>query len=132
METCCELLALRQEAYEAAATKFTSLDSYQTALQAGVFGPEPLKSLEEQHQYIESLPIPHVLLQHRNDHQGQVPARVPVPAPTSVRDPMSALMNVAAERSLAVGTPTPSEGDSGRATPPLSEIGSASEVGLEA
>ena len=47
METCCELLALRQEAYEAAATKFTSLDSYQTALQAGVFGPEPLKSLEE-------------------------------------------------------------------------------------
>ena len=74
----------------------------------------------------------HVLLQHRNDHQGQVPARVPVPAPTSVRDPMSALMNVAAERSLAVGTPTPSEGDSGRATLPLSEMGSASEVGLEA
>ena len=129
METCCELLALRQEAYEAAATKLTSLDSY---LQAGVFGPEPLKSLEEQHQYIESLPIPHELLQHRNDHQGQVPARVPVPAPTSVRDPMSALMNVAAERSLAVGTPTPSEGDSGRATPPLSEMWSAAEVGLEA
>ena len=132
MENCCELLGLRQETYQTAVTRLTGLQSYQTALQAGAFGPEPQKRLEEQHQLIESLPIPHVLLQHRNDHQGQVPARVPVPAPASVRDPMSALMNVAAERSLAVGTPTPSEGDSGRATPPLSEMGSASEVGLEA
>ena len=144
MENCCELLGLRQEPYQRAVTELTGLASFQTALQAGAFGAEPVRRLEEQHRFIESMPIPHVLLEHRSGHQGQMPASVPVPAPTRSEDAMIELMNVLplVEKPQAARAPTStegasglatsSEGASGRFTPTLSDAGSTFGVGLEA
>ena len=144
VERCCALLALRQESYRQTATELSGLDSFQAAFRAGAFGPEPEKRLEEQHRFIESMPIPHVLLEHRSGRQGQIPVSVPVPAPARSEEPMIELMNVLplVEKPQAARAPTSTEGASGlatslegvsgRFTPTLSDAGSTFGVGLEA
>ena len=141
MENCCELLALRQESYRQTATELSGLDSFQAAFRAGAFGPEPEKRLEEQHRFIESMPIPHVLLEHRSGRQGESPVSGPVPAPATSEEPMRVLMRalpavgkpqvarVPTSTEGASGLATSSEVVSGRVTPTQSDAGSAFGVG---
>ena len=144
MERCCELLTLRQESYLKAATGLSELESFQAALRAGAFGEEPERRLVEQHRFVQSMPIPHVLLEHRSGRQGQIPVSVPVPAPARSEEPMKELMNVLplVEKPQVARAPTSTEGASGlatslegvsgRFTPTLSDAGSTFGVGLEA
>ena len=72
IELACKLLTVRQESYIKVATELTELASFQAASRAGAFEPEPEGRLMEQHHYVKSLPIPHVLLEHGSGRQGGV------------------------------------------------------------
>ena len=141
IELACKLLTVRQESYIKVATELTELASFQVASAAGAFEPEPERRLMEQHHYVKSLPIPHVLLEHGSGHQGGLPVGGPAPTPTATEDAIRVLMRtLPAFRKLpearvttpaegASGPATSSEAVSGRASPAQSEAGSAFGVG---
>ena len=138
------MLALRQESYLKAATGLSELESFQAALRAGAFGEEPERRLVEQHRFVQSMPIPHVLLEHRSGRQGELPVGGPAPAPATSEEPMRVLMRalpavgkpqvarIPTSTEGASGLATSSEVVSGRVTPTQSDAGSTFGVGLEA
>ena len=141
IELACKLLTVRQESYIKVATELTELASFQVASAAGAFEPEPEGRLMEQHRFVQSMPIPHVLLEHRSGRQGESPVSGPVPAPATSEEPMKVLMRalpavgklqvarIPTSTEGASGLATSSEVVSGRVTPTQSDAGSAFGVG---
>ena len=139
IELACKLLTVRQESYIKVATELTELASFRVASAAGAFEPEPEGRLMEQHHYVKSLPIPHVLLEH--GRQGGLPVGGPAPTPTAAEDAIRVLMRtlpafrkpqearVSTPAEGASGPATSSEAVSGRVSPAQSEVGSAFGVG---
>ena len=141
LEQACKLLTVRQESYIKVATELTELASFQVASAAGAFEPEPEGRLMEQHHYMTSLPIPHVLLEHGSGRQGGLPVGGPAPTPTAAEDAIRVLMRtlpafrkpqearVTTPAEGASGPATSQEAVSGRVSPAQSEVGSAFGVG---
>ena len=141
IERACKLLIVRQESYIKVVTGLTELASFQVASAAGAFEPEPERRLMEQHHYMASLPIPHVLLEHGSGRQGGLPVGGPAPTPAATEEAMRVLMRsmpafgklqearVSTPAEGASGPATSSEAVSRRASPAQSEAGSAFGVG---